>query len=126
MPQSAISTGSVDFVLPVAKIPAALIDFRQRLNELGASEVAMPDKNGGDCLTEIIELLRNKTAHDFTLYKSGTLHRRIERRMGLSKVALNSMERYLQILQENPGRTRSSVQRSPDQCHQFFPRSEGF
>jgi len=102
MPQSAISTGSVDFVLPVAKIPAALIDFRQRLNELGASEVAMPDKNGGDCLTEIIELLRNKTAHDFTLYKSGTLHRRIERRMGLSKVALNSMERYLQILKENP------------------------
>ena len=32
-------------------------------------------------LAEIIDLLRTKTAHDFTLYKPGTLQRRIERRM---------------------------------------------
>ena len=43
--------------------------------------------------TDIIELLRTTTPHDFTLYKPGTLQRRIERRMAMAGAA--DLGRYL-------------------------------
>jgi CheR methyltransferase, SAM binding domain/CheR methyltransferase, all-alpha domain len=46
----------------------------------------------------MIDLLRARTAHDFTLYKPGTLLRRIARRMIMASVALSDADRYLQIL----------------------------
>ncbi len=54
-----------------------------------------------DRLAEIIALLRTKTAHDFTLYKPGTLLRRIERRMALA--AVPDIGRYLDMVQHDAG-----------------------
>ena len=45
-----------------------------------------------DWLPEIIDLLRTKTAHDFTLYKQGTLQRRIERRMAMAAIETDDMD----------------------------------
>src|SRR6185312_212222 len=45
--------------------------------------------------------LRAKTAHDFRLYKPGTLQRRIERRMAMAAVATDDMDRYLEILKSD-------------------------
>src|SRR5246127_2872252 len=87
MPRSAIMTGAVDLVLPVAKIPETLAKYGRQLVLNGerrkglAAEDQHPDR-----LAEIIDLLRTKTSHDFALYKSGTLLRRIERRMALAGV----------------------------------------
>jgi two-component system, chemotaxis family, CheB/CheR fusion protein len=91
MPKAAIASGAVDLVLPVREIAAALIDPARRSPR--------PDKgpnNSPTCLPEIIELLRASTSHDFTLYKTGTLQRRIERRMGLA--SLDTMRDYLSKL----------------------------
>ena len=52
---------------------------------------------------EIIDLLRTKTAHDFTLYKPGTLQRRIERRMAMAAIEKDSIDRYLEILRKDTG-----------------------
>ncbi|PKU23011.1 chemotaxis protein CheB [Telmatospirillum siberiense] len=101
MPRSAIATGLVDLVLPAAKIPDALVkyDRRKALSPPGAS---IPQESPAhDCLPKIIELLRTKTAHDFTLYKQGTLQRRIERRMAMAAIAVDDMARYLEILQDD-------------------------
>jgi two-component system, chemotaxis family, CheB/CheR fusion protein len=95
MPASAIAAGVVDLVLPVAEIAAVVVDPVQRTHP--------PDKPrilDASCLPEIIGLLRSSTSHDFTLYKMGTLQRRIERRMGL--VGLESMPDYLVKLQADP------------------------
>ena len=54
-----------------------------------------------DWLPEIIDLLRTKTAHDFTLYKQGTLQRRIERRMAMAAIETDDMDRYLEILRSD-------------------------
>ncbi len=91
MPQSAIAAGAIDLILPVAEIAAALVDPARRLQREDKSAVASPT-----CLPEIIDLLRESTNHDFTLYKMGTLQRRIERRMGIAK--LDSMPAYLERL----------------------------
>ena len=53
-------------------------------------------KSVEDLLPDIIALLRTNTVHDFTLYKHGTLERRVERRMALAGV--KTAARYLDLL----------------------------
>jgi two-component system CheB/CheR fusion protein len=101
MPRSAIATGAVDLVLGVAAIPKALSEFNQRADPRYPD--AAPQNSSPDRLQEIIDLLRTKTAHDFRLYKKGTLQRRIERRMGLSAIPTDDMDRYVEFLRGNAG-----------------------
>ena len=51
-------------------------------------------------LPEIVDLLRKKTAHDFSLYKPGTLERRVERRMAMA--GIGSAKDYLAWLVRDP------------------------
>ena len=101
MPRSAIMTGAVDLVLPVGKIPEILAKYGRQLVLNGARERPAPDDDPPDLLAEIIDLLRAKTSHNFSLYKPGTLLRRIERRMALAGADDNG--RYLDILRQDPG-----------------------
>ncbi|HVJ55842.1 MAG TPA: chemotaxis protein CheB [Aliidongia sp.] len=105
MPRSAITTGAVNAVLPVAKIPDALIEWGRRLAP--ADSTSRPIPSGSDRLLGIIDLLRTKTAHDFTLYKPGTLERRIERRMAMAGVEAGKMDRYLEIMRSDPAELES-------------------
>ncbi len=100
MPRSAIATGVVDLVLPVAKIPDALSEFDRHVMALDADSTQ--EDRPADRLQDIIDLLRTKTAHDFRLYKKGTLLRRIERRMALSAIAVEDTDRYLSLLRSDP------------------------
>ncbi|MGA3403633.1 MAG: chemotaxis protein CheB, partial [Acetobacteraceae bacterium] len=102
MPRSAIMTGMVDLVLPVAKIPDALARHGQQLVLTHPDDASVPKDKGRDRLPEIIDLLRTKTVHDFTLYKPGTLQRRIERRMAMASIETGNMARYLDMLRGNP------------------------
>ncbi|MEA2740266.1 MAG: two-component system, chemotaxis family, CheB/CheR fusion protein [Acetobacteraceae bacterium] len=96
MPRNAITSGAVDLVLSAAEIPDAL----RRLHVIHDTKAPAESR---DRLAEIIELLRVNTAHDFRLYKPGTLQRRIERRMGMASVDTNDMERYIQKLRADAG-----------------------
>lgn len=100
MPRSAMMTGAVDRVLPLAEIPEALVDYGRRagLETDGADEAG--DDHVSDDFAEIIELLRAMTAHDFALYKPGTLRRRIDRRMGMTGISDGG--RYLDRLRHDP------------------------
>ncbi len=98
MPQSAIASAVVDVVLAVAKMPAALARHAKGLDVTVSTKQASPPD---DALPQIIELLRKNTAHDFTLYKMGTLQRRIERRMALASIPVSQMARYLKVLKQD-------------------------
>ena len=93
MPRSAIMTRAVDLVLPVAEIPQILAKYA------GAKRLPLDD-HPPDRVAEIVNLVRTKTSHDFTLYKPGTLSRRIERRVALAGV--DHSGRYLDMLRDNP------------------------
>src|SRR5580693_940871 len=102
MPRSAILTGAVDLVLPVAKLPEALAKYGRQLVLNGERRKGLaPDDHPPVRLAEIVDLLRTKTSHDFSLYKPGTLLRRIERRMALAGV--DDSGRYLDRLRQDPG-----------------------
>ena len=104
MPNSAIQTGQVDLVAPAAAIADALVDrLQQHADAAPPAIVAEPSAVPADrsWLPQIVELLRTDTAHDFTLYKPGTLERRVERRMAMAAIRPNDMGRYLETLLED-------------------------
>ena len=103
MPRSAISTGGVDLVLPVAKIPEALAQYDRRIARAQAASGLTSETGKADCVPKIIDLLRTKTAYNFSLYKRGTLERRIQRRMAMTAIEIDDMDRYLDILGRDPG-----------------------
>jgi two-component system CheB/CheR fusion protein len=98
MPRNAIMTGAVDLVLPAAKIADALVKYDRRMAFTRPQNGSRSPAAAQDWLPEVIELLRTKTAHDFRLYKPGTLQRRIERRMAMAAIEVDDMDRYLDIL----------------------------
>jgi two-component system CheB/CheR fusion protein len=99
MPRSAILTGCVDAVLPAAGIADMLAQHGLHVPDSG-NEPPAEDATRGP-LAEIIDLLRSRTAHDFTLYKPGTLQRRIERRMVMAAIDVADMDRYVEILRND-------------------------
>ncbi len=100
MPRSAILTGAVDLVLPIVKIADALVRYSRRT---GDGHETLPKGPEPNWLPQVINLLRTKTAHDFTLYKPGTLQRRIERRMAMAGIEPSGIVRYLELLGSDAG-----------------------
>ncbi len=82
MPKSAIDRGVVDYVLPMAQMPAALLAYAQPgmphppLTQSHAQPAEIPEE-----LHTISAILQQATGHDFSHYKPATLLRRIARRM---------------------------------------------
>jgi two-component system CheB/CheR fusion protein len=99
--RSAIGTGLVDHVLAPEQMPAKLVEYAAYLRELHRTrpdEIAFDP--GGDQLARICALLRRKTGHDFSRYKSATLVRRIQRRMHVLQSA--SAAAYVERLRHEP------------------------
>ncbi len=101
MPRSAIKTGVVDLVLPAAEIPAAIIKYTGRIGRVRSLDASAARDKAPDWLSKIVDLLRTKTGHDFTLYKTGTLQRRIERRMAMAMNETNGMDQYVDLLRRD-------------------------
>jgi len=96
MPQTAIDTGCADLILPVAKIPEAILGYCRQAYVKDDCQDPSRRPTAGQDLAEIIVLLSATTSHDFSLYKSGTLQRRVERRMAMAGIERRA--RYLQVL----------------------------
>jgi two-component system CheB/CheR fusion protein len=96
MIESAISTGLVDFVLPVREIPAKLLQY---VHHVSNNDEATP-QTISDNLDSILELLVNETKSDFRCYKKTTVRRRIERRMGINHI--REISDYYRFLHEHP------------------------
>lgn len=99
MPRSAINAGVVDIVGRVEELPGKLISFLQHA-PMATDPGAKLEEKAQSALEKIAILLRSHTGHDFSRYKKSTVHRRVERRMGLHQ--LPKLSTYVRYLQENP------------------------
>ncbi|MEI7815444.1 MAG: chemotaxis protein CheB, partial [Coriobacteriia bacterium] len=99
MPQSAISTGMIDYVLAPKDMPEQLIGYVNRAfkHQLPIDRPLVP--GSGDDLLEVLHLLRDHTGHDFTHYKTNTLRRRVERRMAVTKI--EKMDDYVALVRHD-------------------------
>ncbi len=102
MPRSAIATGCIDSVLPVAGIARELLRLRQHpyLREEPVAQDEAGSETDARHLREIFGLLRNATGVDFSLYKPGTIQRRTQRRMALLK--MENLGLYAEFIRQHP------------------------
>ena len=100
MPRSAVSTGLADLVLPVAQMPAHLLAYAQQVSAGKKRRRARVVAQVPAPLQKILLLVRQHTGHDFSLYKSSTIVRRLERRMVLQQIG--EPEVYARYLEAHP------------------------
>ncbi|MFO8084190.1 MAG: CheR family methyltransferase, partial [Desulfobacterales bacterium] len=128
MPQSAIETGMVDFILEPARMPGRLIDyFEHPVTLQDPAEVARGVKDGKQIpksLHQIIQLLAKNTGHDFFHYKKNTLIRRIERRMSVTRS--KTAAEYLDYLRRNDHESEALFQDLLIGVTEFFRDPETF
>lgn len=96
MPQSAINTGLVDFILPTEEMKSEIDTFFIEYKDF---DIETEDIVNINILSEIISLLHESNDLDFALYKKPTLIRRIKKRMGL--LNFKKIEDYYDYLIEN-------------------------
>ena len=99
--RSAIGTGLVDHVLPPEEMPVKLLEYAAYLRKLGQNASALEET--GEQLGRICDILRRRTGHDFSQYKTNTLGRRIQRRMQVLQVP--SVVDYVARLRSDPKET---------------------
>ncbi|MGB3821098.1 CheR family methyltransferase [Achromobacter pulmonis] len=98
MPDSAIASGLIDFVLPVGQMGPRLAEF--------ARHVPPPEPQGSGpvCLDAaglaISNLLRSRIGHDFSGYKNKTFMRRVQRRMHVNQI--EGIDAYIERLKQSP------------------------
>ena len=101
MPRSAISTGLVDLVVPVEQMPAELLTLLET-RSLNPSPLPLPDpviESEETLLGHMLDLLRQHSNVDFSLYKPATVTRRVERRMMANQI--HHFSDYVRLLEQS-------------------------
>jgi len=99
MPSSAIAAGSADYVLPAEEMAGALLRYAQHAVGTATSVDASPEK-APDPLRDALAVVHAYAKFDFSGYKTGTVRRRIQRRMSLMQ--LDRMSDYVERLRSDP------------------------
>ena len=126
MPNTAVATGNVDFVLPPEKIAEELANYSRSplltcpllLTKVEES----PEQPSA--LATILALLKSTTGVDFIQYKAATLNRRIQRRMVLYK--LENLDDYAEYLRHNSAEVKALYEEILIHVTSFFRDSEAF
>jgi len=104
MPESAISTGYVDFAIPANEMGKRLQNLSRSYDFL--DEVIIPSAEDRlsspieAARSEICAIIRNQIGHDFAGYKAKTFLRRVHRRMQVCQ--METLEGYVEKLRQEP------------------------
>ncbi len=100
MPQSAVATGMVDFVVPAGEMPDHLVDYARHLHVVTERKGLDTIENEALAyLKDICAVLLARKGRDFRHYKTSTLVRRIQRRMQVLRI--DSAVDYVQRLRRD-------------------------
>ncbi|TPN87360.1 PAS domain S-box protein [Aquimarina algicola] len=98
MPNSVISQGLADFILPVEEIPKELIHFIKH-DQLNINAL-QGDPKDTQALKNILQIIHDATELNFLHYKKPTLFRRTIKRMNICKQ--RTFTAYINYLKEDP------------------------
>ena len=126
MPNTAVATGNVDFILPPEKIAEELAHYSHSPLLTRPLPLTVIDESPepGDAMATIFALLKSTTGVDFTHYKRTTIARRIQRRMVLYK--LESLDDYAQHLRDNSAEVTALYEEILIHVTSFFRDPEAF
>jgi two-component system CheB/CheR fusion protein len=108
MPRAAIATGVADVILPVRELAARLAELvrtkQPAVVTAGSeqpSDVIFPDEERA--FERILDVLRERTGHDFAQYRRSTVLRRLSRRMHLAhQPTIAEYLKYLRASDDEP------------------------
>jgi two-component system CheB/CheR fusion protein len=146
MPATAISSGMVDWVLPVADLAPKLMEFVRNENRMKLPpedpdspdpEAKDPEAPGGEtvsdvtraendelALRDVLAYLRAQTGHDFAHYKRATVLRRVARRMQVN--SLETIPDYRNFIRTHPVEARALLQDLLIGVTHFFRDQQSF
>ena len=125
MPQSAISTGLVDRVLPIGEIPEALIRYARTNPRVSLTEPGKEgEQNDRVLMAKVLAILKTRTERDFSRYKPATILRRIARRMQVNYTA--NFSEYVDRLRKEPEEARALAEDLLITVTSFFRDPEVF
>ncbi|HEY4198338.1 MAG TPA: CheR family methyltransferase [Mucilaginibacter sp.] len=101
MPDAAVGTNLIDYVLSPEEMPLKLIQYlKHPIMADEPNEQARNEIRNGNSIQKVLMLLRTQTGHDFSMYKKSTVIRRIDRRIAFHQ--LPDYVHYVNFLRENP------------------------
>jgi two-component system, chemotaxis family, CheB/CheR fusion protein len=124
MPSSVIATGLVDYILPVAEMPAMLISYVANIFGKTVQPLITTVPRPHDLLKKIFILIQSQTGYDFSQYKQNTVSRRIERRMTIHQIT--ELSDYVRFLQQTPIEIKALFQELLIGVTNFFRDPEAF
>lgn len=98
MPHSASTQIELDYVGPPRELASQLVAYAR--GTLPRFNARFDPRLESEAMSRIFVLLRNRTGHDFSHYKSTTTGRRVARRMNVHQI--ESPKEYLRFVQVNP------------------------
>ncbi|WP_009631470.1 CheR family methyltransferase [Synechocystis sp. PCC 7509] len=107
MPNTAVATGNVDFILPPQEIAEELakLSIHPFIAPQAIAKLVENSPQSIEGMQLIFALLKSSTGVDFSQYKLTTIARRMQRRMLLYK--LEKLEDYAQYLQNNEAEVKA-------------------
>ncbi|EON75830.1 Chemotaxis protein methyltransferase CheR [Lunatimonas lonarensis] len=121
MPNAAIQTGHVKKILSAKDLGKHLSDLLASAESKGLFRSMDEKKSAYD---KVVELLSKKSGTDFSNYKTASFTRRLEKR--ISSLHMDSLERYLEYLEENPEEVNELFNMVFIGVTSFFRDSEAF
>lgn len=120
MPQSAINTGLVDYIL----LPEDMYNFIAKYIAHFSDDSITLEKSISTELQQVLTFIKNKTEQDFSLYKPNTILRRIQRRM--DALQISKLSDYLYYLYQYPEETNTLFKELLIHVTNFFRDPEAF
>jgi len=124
MPENAIDTGLVDFVLPPGKMFPKIVEFLENAINKPYNHKEKDSEKVEKQVNSILKIIKEKTKHDFDDYKKSTIFRRIEKRINVK--GFRSFDEYINLLEKNPGEAESLFQEFLIGVTRFFRDKEVF
>ncbi|MDB2687043.1 PAS domain-containing protein [Mariniblastus sp.] len=101
MPRAAISTGIVDLICNVYDMPDRLCRYVDDFDRhaLHQAEFTEESAQAEPVMLRVYRIFRHRNNIDFSLYKPGTISRRLERRMRLS--SMEKLDEYIDFVEKD-------------------------
>lgn len=120
MPNSAIASGYLDFIIPPSQMSKELLNYANE-QPIQVLENGHVDEQ---LLDEIFQMVHEKSGNSFDLYKTPTIIRRIGRRM--NENGISALQDYVDFMRKTPGEVSILGQDFLIGVTRFFRDGEAF
>ncbi|MCM1566186.1 MAG: PAS domain-containing protein [Dehalobacter sp.] len=116
--------GSADYVLPIEKMGGQLLVHSKWLQSRASQSMSENLGKNAEIIKRVLFIIQMHNGHDFSLYKKGTIYRRIESRMRFCHI--QDLDEYVHYLQKNAVEVETLFKAILINVTRFFRDPEAF